>query len=156
MNPHRIARFLRLATLAVFLFLAYQGLSRFRPWTLHASNDSMAPAFPGGSRVLMDYSPRPTRLGDAVLYELGGKGRTARVAGLGGDLLEVREGMLHVNGTRTVHPIADPDLLPARVPPGELFLLNDNPDSRHPDSLVHGPLPAARVRGRILISLDFF
>ena len=154
-DPRRLARWLRIGVLAAFVILAYMLLSRFHLWTMNELNDSMVPAYPPGSKLLVDYRPRPLRIRDVVLYEYEGKGRTARVAALGGDSLEVREGILYVEGHRSPHRVEDPARLPVRVPPGHLLLLNDNPRSRLPDSLVHGTLPASRVRGRVLAALDF-
>ena len=155
LDPRRVVRWLRPVLLGGTMVLLFMLVSRFRTWSMNEANDCMLPAYRPGSKLLVDRKPRPPRRKDVVIYRYQGKGRIARVAALGGDELEVREGILYVNGKRTIHRIPPGAPIPRRVPPGELFLLNDNPDSPLPDSLDHGPLPAGRVWARVLLVLDF-
>ena len=96
----RLVRFVLLGACLVMLYLL---VDRFELLTLQ--EDAMAPAYPPGSRLLLDMDPREPRRGDTVVYEHRGQARTARVAALGGDCLEVRERILHVEGERTLHRI---------------------------------------------------
>ncbi len=153
--PGKVVRWLRMALLGCTMVLLYLMVSRYRTWSMNEANDCMLPAYRPGTHLLVDLKPRPPRRKDVVIYRYKGKGRIARVAALGGDELQVREGMLYVNGKRTIHRIPPGARVPHRVPPGELFLLNDNPRSRFPDSLDHGPVPAGRIWARVLLVLDF-
>lgn len=155
LDPHKVVRWLRMALLGGTMVLIYLMVSRYRTWSMNEANDCMVPAYRPGAHLLVDLKPRPPRRKDVVIYRYKGKGRIARIAALGGDRLEVREGILYVNGERTIHRIPSGVTVPGRVPPGELFLLNDNPDSRFPDSLDHGPVPAGRIWARVLLVLDF-
>ncbi len=155
LDPRRMVRWARMVLLGCTMVLLYLIVSRYRTWSMNEANDCMLPAYRPGAHLLVDLKPRPPRRKDVVIYRYKGKGRIARVAALGGDRMEVRDGILYVNGKRTVHRIPKGAKVPARVPPGELFLLNDNPRSRLPDSLDHGPVPAGRIWARVLLLLDF-
>jgi signal peptidase I len=91
---------------------------------------------------------------------LGSGGQTdfvKRVIGLPGDVIELRDGMLYVNGVRTPEPYlnsADPDTRsfgPVTVPPGDLFVMGDNRshsgDSRFPPGQGLGWVPERTVIG---------
>ena len=76
-----------------------------------------------------------------------------RLAGLPGDRLEIRAGVLWVNGVRAEEPRALPDPRATEGPwadgPG-YFLLGDNRPASL-DSRAWGPLPAGNLLGRVLL-----
>jgi signal peptidase I len=84
-----------------------------------------------------------------------------RVAGLPGDVLEIRRGQLYVNGAEVDEPYLSPDVDtrsygPVTVPDGMLFVLGDNRlvsgDSRlTPDEGGVGLVPTDRVIGEAFV-----
>lgn len=131
-------------------------------------SSSMEPAIALGDRVMVNklsyLFSRPQR-GDVVAIE----GRETaqpqvvfkRVIGLPGETVEIREGVLYVDGTE--HPDwarpegeAQPDLEAVEVPESEYYLLGDQ-RQKSQDSRVWGPIPRDQIIGRasrISISID--
>lgn len=75
-----------------------------------------------------------------------------RVVAIEGDVVEVRDGQLRINGLAVDEPyIAErPDyrLLPARVPPGHVFVLGDNRNNSA-DGHFWGFLPEDHIKARL-------
>lgn len=125
------------------------------------ASDSMTPTLEGGERVLTNklaYRLGDPAAGDLVLFErAGGEGvEVKRVAAVGGDRVEIRDGRLLVNGARREEPYVDLPSVdssffgPVTVPEGSVFLLGDNrAESR--DSRHYGPLPEDDVLGEVLV-----
>ncbi len=140
----------------------------------------MCPALSAGDNLFVDksaYGSSSPSHGDIVLYEGPDKPEMMflqRVVGIGGDVVEFREGHLIVSG-RVVPTTALPErgcdglaLLeeelgsthriarnpgvtndPQRheVPPGHVFVVGDNRDNSY-DSRLRGPVPVSAVKGR--------
>ena len=75
-----------------------------------------------------------------------------RVVAVGGDVVEVREGSLLLNGRRLYEPYTKREatrytLPPVTVPAGSVFVLGDNRNVSD-DSHVWGPVPAENVIGK--------
>ena len=74
-----------------------------------------------------------------------------RVVGVGGDVVEVRDGALLLNGKRLYEPyVREPSwytLPPVTVPSGYVYVLGDNRNVSD-DSHVWGPLPQSNVIGK--------
>jgi len=101
-------------------------------------------------------SPRP---GEIVVF-----GRSAepdrlyvkRVAAVAGEIVEVRDGQLTVDGHQRdilpdwVHTGRLDDFGPIRVPPGRLFVLGDNRDQSI-DSRSWGPVDSSGIKGRVFL-----
>ena len=101
---------------------------------------------------------------DVVIYDaMGGRRFTGRVVGFPGDTVEVRGYRAIVNGQPEVSragpclgdlgigasaPRVMPDSAPARVPPGNYFLLGDCRDNAV-DSRVLGTIPGERISARV-------
>lgn len=127
--------------------------------------DSMKPTLLQGDRVVVDqlsYRLRPVRAGDIILFEAPprlvetdprqrGVTFIKRVVALPGQLVEVREGRVLVDGQLLSEPyIAEaPDYAwgPERVPEDMLFVMGDN-RNKSSDSHDWGFLPRSHVRGR--------
>jgi signal peptidase I len=127
--------------------------------------DSMLPTLLQGDRVVVDklsYRFRPVRAGDIILFEAPpglvekdprqrGVSFIKRVVALPGQLVEVREGRVRVDG----QPLSEPYLAeaprytwgPERVPEDMLFVMGDN-RNQSSDSHDWGFLPRSHVRGR--------
>ena len=111
--------------------------------------------------------------GDLVVYEakeVPGQSYVKRVAGLPGETVEIRAGILYRNGEAVDEPWATHELLdgfpeklrrlePQRdnveslvIPEDSLFLLGDD-RSISGDSRLYGPVPRSSVRGKV-VSID--
>jgi signal peptidase I len=82
-----------------------------------------------------------------------------RVAAVGGDLVEIRHGMLYVNSQAVIEPYvihhgpfnsSSQNMGPLMVPPGHLFVMGDNRDNSS-DSRDWGFVPVANVIGEPLL-----
>ena len=76
-----------------------------------------------------------------------------RLIGLPGDTIEVRDGIVYVNGQpQHEEYIAEPpayDMPPVRVEPGKVFVMGDNRNDSN-DSHSWGQLDETRIRGKAL------
>lgn len=117
---------------------------------------------------------RSARRGDVVVVDTPADPRTPyvkRVVAVGGDLLEIRDKVVYINGHPAAEPagvrhgdprtfppgIAHPGVAPAlgnrdqfgpiRIPDGSVFLMGDNRDDSF-DSRYFGPLPEDRIIGK--------
>lgn len=121
---------------------------------------SMEPTLQAGDRVLVDrLAWRLTGLqaGDLVVFPDPGDGALSlkRVAARGGQVVEIRDAVLHVDGEPVDEPQVDLSRVdglwfgPVQVPPDAVFVLGDA-RSGSQDSRVFGPVPLAAVHGRAL------
>ncbi len=162
---------LALALVAVGVALYWVGSRARLPSLYYMTGPSMEPAV-GAGALFLAVPPRgsPER-GDLVLVELllddSSYHVLRRVVGLPGDTLAMREGRLTINRAaapwpcRILQPEADRTLEgplagtlynwgPVVVDSGAVFVLSDTRDMiGWPDSRFLGPLPAARVVGRL-------
>lgn len=122
-------------------------------------SESMAPTLTAGDHVIVDklaYRRSAPRAGDLTVFRTPTSGdiMLKRIVAVGGDSVAIRDGVLHVNGTRRHEPYADPDAIdsvyfgPKRIAPGTVFVLGDNrADSQ--DSRRLGPVAASDLIGRV-------
>lgn len=80
-----------------------------------------------------------------------------RVAGLPGDIVEIRQGTLYVNGKPQTEPFVQPDYresnqtkTPIEVADGHFYMLGDHRNDSS-DSRVWGQVPQESVKGRALL-----
>jgi signal peptidase I len=131
------------------------------------SADSMAPTIGVGDRIAADlryYHHRTPERGDVVVLKRpSGMLLVKRIAALGGDVVEGREGRIFVNGKpfddrHRVETHGMGTLMsrimefgPETIPTGKFFVLGDNRihswDSRSPD---FGSVDRTDIRGRVL------
>jgi signal peptidase I len=72
-----------------------------------------------------------------------------RVVAIGGDVVEVKDGYVFIDGTLTdARAHGGPDFGPARVPQGHVLVLGDN-RSNSRDGRTFGFVPIDRVLGRV-------
>ncbi|MCK4593880.1 signal peptidase I [bacterium] len=156
-KPLFTARRLGQAVLAAVVLVIGVRLFLFCPYevTSHQMTDTLLP----GDLVLVNmvvYASDSPRRGDVICFASptgGGRDFFGRVIGLGGETLEIKEGLVFINGSPKPlyesyvgHPHRE-DFGPVTVPEGHLFVMGDNrPDAR--DSRIWGPLEEGLVRGK--------
>jgi signal peptidase I len=147
--------------------LNYAAISSATTRFYKITGNSMAPTIDVGDRIAADlryYDHHAPQRGDVVLLKLAnGLSPVKRIAALGGDIVEGKEGRVFVNGK----PFDDRHRVgaqgmgtlrerimefgPETIPPGKFFALGDNRahswDSRSPD---FGPVDRTNIRGRVL------
>jgi signal peptidase I len=118
---------------------------------------SMEPTFKEGARLrTKPADPAALKRGDVVLFTDPAKlDRTLvkRIVALAGDRVELRGGILYLNGSQVAEPYTlqtfVANVAPIEVPPGKVYVLGDNRgasfDSRH-----FGPLPIENVTAIII------
>jgi signal peptidase I len=125
------------------------------------SSDSMAPTLSHGAVVLVDrLSPHVTGLhrGELVVFHAPGSDGPVlkRLVATAGDVVEIRDAYLFVNGRRLPEPQVDHERVdgvyfgPVQVPAGQLFVLGDN-RANSEDSADYGPVKESAVIGRAMV-----
>lgn len=120
---------------------------------------SMGPTLRAGDSALaakFAYRLTGPERGDVVLFEAPGDGvpTIKRVVGLPGDTVAVRDGVLFVNGEKTVEGYVDYALTdatffgPTDVPEGHVYVMGDNRINSL-DSRSYGPVPEADLLGEV-------
>ncbi|HOE95893.1 MAG TPA: signal peptidase I [Candidatus Sumerlaeota bacterium] len=117
------------------------------------TSQSMAPTLQEGERFLM-FTPSQYRVGDIVVFSLPETPEThtvKRIIAEGPATVEVRDGLIRVNGRPAPPPQGDAPPIPGlnadwTVQPGEVFLAGDNRDDSY-DSRDYGPVPIERLQG---------
>jgi signal peptidase I len=158
-TPLCTARRLGQAVLVALVLVVGVRLFLFCPYEVssHSMTDTLLP----GDLVLVDkvvYARAEPSRGDVICFASptgGGRDFLGRVIALGGETLELREGLVFIDGAR--NPLDEPyvarttreDFGPVVVPEGCLFVMGDNRvDAR--DSRIWGPLDAGLVLGRVV------
>jgi signal peptidase I len=123
-------------------------------------SSSMAPTIEPGDRFCVDERTgiTPNR-GELWIFAMPPSGlgvpglAIKRVIGLPGETISVEDGQVRIDGKKIDEPYLSGPItytLPARIlGPEEFFLLGDNRNASN-DSHIWGPVPAARLMGRVL------
>ena len=124
---------------------------------------SMAPLLSDQERIFINkfvYRFEPINRGDVVVfwYPLDKtKSFIKRVIALPGESVEIRQGMVYVDGQQIKEPYVPPqyedlsDYGPVRVPPNMYFVMGDHRISSN-DSRVFGPVPSRFIYGRAVFA----
>lgn len=159
-----LPRFLRSVTevlIAAIIALTLAGAVRqavVQPYFI--PTPSMAPTIHPGDRVLVNklqYRFTGVHRGDVVVFPDPTHTTPLlikRVVAVGGDIIDVRNGHLVVNGEVAAEPYTGgrptepgPSEFPMRVPSGHVFLMGDNRTDSH-DSRWFGAQPIKALRGK--------
>ena len=157
-KPGRLHRVLLSTAIAVGALLAVAGLTGTLSLAT-VESDSMAPTYCPGGRVVV-WSPGASagaERGDVVTArDPRGPGTLLkRVAAVGGQRVEVRDGVLFVDGRPVHEPYVDQSTVdgtyfgPVVVPDGDVFLLGDGRE-HSVDSREFGPVERADLTGKVL------
>jgi len=117
-----------------------------------------------GDRVLVskvDYRVGMPQRGDIVVFQPTTDSSipyVKRVAAIAGDTVDVKDGSLYVNGTKTeypgVHGVTTPQspavVFPLKIPADSFFALGDNRQASS-DSRSFGPQPDDRIIGKVIL-----
>ena len=122
---------------------------------IQVSDGSMAPTLERGTMVIATRLWGNPQRWDVVAYNpREGALEPGRVIGLPGDVVEVRNGQLFVNGLIASEPYArDPityELPPVTLDAGAYFVLGDNRNEARDDSHTSGPIPRSRIVAALL------
>jgi signal peptidase I len=124
---------------------------------------SMAPLLSDQERIFINkfvYHVGTIERGDVVVfwYPLDvTKSFIKRVIGLPGDLVEIRQGHVYINGKELDEPYVpneymdSSDYAPLRVQPGEYFVMGDHRVSSN-DSRMFGAVPARYIYGKAVFA----
>lgn len=120
---------------------------------------SMSPLLSDQERIFINkfvYRVEAIERGDVVVFWYPvdpTKSFIKRVVGLPGEIVEIRSGHVYVNATPLDEPYVPPQFAdrhtfgPARVPPGQYFVLGDHRSSSN-DSRVFGFVPSGLIYGK--------
>jgi len=150
-----VLRVVRLLVFGGALFLVWNFMRDREKLTIPADDESLAPTYPGGSTVVVQYLHEDAALErgtDVVYLSRDGdvtRARFGRAQGLPGDVVGAEDGLLTVNG-EPLRPMKLPGEPLGTVPPGHVLVLAINPfEGRYPDSRRLGFIPRADVKARI-------
>jgi signal peptidase I len=122
---------------------------------------SMEPNLHTNQRLVVEkvsYHLHSPHRGDIVVIRMPERGPELlikRVIGLGGETVEVRGGVVYINGEALDEPYLTRPTTgsygPATVPEGNVFVMGDNRGASN-DSRIFGPVTLDRVVGRAWVS----
>lgn len=147
-----------LLILALALIFMFGVVRPFVVEPLYIPSQSMSPTLRPGERVLaakFAYRVGEPQRGDLAVFknpENKNEDLIKRVVGLPGDTVEMRDGVLYVNGRREKESYVNYRLTdsvffgPARVPERRVFVMGDN-RSNSRDSRSFGPVPEKDLLG---------
>jgi signal peptidase I len=130
---------------------------------IQVSGTSMVPTLHNNDRVTVEkISLKMNKLtrGEIVIFDPGDKGRgiyIKRIIGLPGDDVEIKEGLVYVNGESIKEDYLKPGTytdsdMKLTVPDNEIFVLGDNREVSE-DSRYIGPVPIENLKGHAVFRL---
>jgi signal peptidase I len=158
-TPKRVGGFVEFLVILAVAFALVFGF--VRPFVLEAfriPSESMVPTLLVGDRVFVNkfiYRFAELERGDVVVFESvngGEEDLIKRIVAVAGDEIEVRNGILLVNGEEQEEPYLNENLPfddsyeQTEVPEGYVFVMGDN-RANSADSRVFGSLPVENIEG---------
>jgi signal peptidase I len=142
------------------LFLLFAACSSVVPvQPIKVEGLAMIPALHDGDRIIVERNPQKLECGDIVVFLFPDdhtKSYIKRIIGLPNQKIEIREGVVFVNGTALNEPYVDPQnnksarsMQPMTLAPDSYFVLGDNRDNSS-DSRIWGPLKRELIYGKFL------
>jgi len=129
---------------------------------MRVSSGSMAPTVCTGDVVVVNHlaGRHGLNIGDIVTFPspTTGAKQIKRVVALGGQSIEMADGVLQVDGRSVDEPYVDAASIdgvyfgPVTVPEGTVFLMGDDRELSL-DSRIYGPVPLGRIDGRLMTTL---
>jgi signal peptidase I len=129
-----------------------------KPFTIHQV--SMEPTIIEGERVLVNrviFHFREPRRGDVVVFHspVQDEDLVKRVVAVAGDTVEVRDGVLYVNGMAQPEPNPKASAIQGMfqatlVPTDDVFVMGDNRNNSL-DSRVFGPVSKSAIVGKAFV-----
>lgn len=125
---------------------------------LRVQGKDMEPTLHEGDLILVTKRIEQLRRGDIVIFRYPGdpsKSFIKRVVGLPGEVIEIREGKVLVNGQYLQEDDLDSQLnrfpykgTPTRIPEGKYYVMGDNRDNSN-DSRFWGPLSKELIQSKV-------
>lgn len=128
--------------------------------TVRVSGESMSPTLHDGDVVLVSRTAGAPGRGDLVTFTAPDDGQPAvkRVVGVSGDVVEIRDAVLTVDGVVVAEDYVDPATIdglyygPVTVPEASVLVLGDEREGSI-DSRSYGVVGLDALRGRVLTRL---
>ena len=130
-------------------------MDHFTVRSFYIPSASMRPTLQVNDYIVVDTRKWQPQRGEIVVFRSPQSSHKTdlvkRVVGVPGDTVEIRDGVVYVNGQPFELPSEEPpdsDFPPLEVPAGEFFVMGDNVnDSR--DSRYIGNIPAENMVGKV-------
>jgi signal peptidase I len=119
----------------------------------------MEPTLKVGDRLYIEKLTEEVKRGDIIVFKSTPESNLnedliKRVIGLPGETVEVKDGIVYIDGQPLDEPYEaekpDKDFAPLKVPEGQLFVMGDNRNNSF-DSRGWGTLPKENVIGKAII-----
>ena len=150
---------LRLSAVILFLLLIYVILFNGIFGIVEVEGFSMQDTLHHGDILFFKRNISDYQAGDVVVARMGsGDLYVKRIVAVEGDVVNIENGCLYVNGIREDNPHAKGSTyafiggeeFPYTVPAGRVFLAGDNREHSE-DSRIFGALPLASLQGRLFV-----
>lgn len=152
-------------TVVIALVLAFL-IRTFVVQTFWIPSSSMEPTLLVGDRIMaykLFYGMDNVHRGDIIIFKFPlnpDKDFVKRVVGIPGDVVEIKDKTVYINGKKLIEPYAvhskrdigfpRDEYGPVKVPPDSLFVLGDNRDSSE-DSRYWGYVPEENIVGEVFL-----
>ena len=152
-----ILEFIKEPLLAVLVALL---ISQFLIMHTRIPSGSMIPTINKGDHLIVNLIPsyyRVPKRGEIVVFEQNGKNLIKRVIGIPGDVIDLQEGKVYINGNEldeiayirtfnsTREYVGSSIKFPYTVPDGYYFMMGDNREGSA-DSRIFGAIPQEKIR----------
>ncbi len=144
---------------ALAYWLVSIGLVMFVVQPVRFEGTSMMPTYKDGDRLVVEKLSTGVERGDVVVFHYPRdpkKSFVKRVIGLPGERIEIRDGVVRIDGVAIDEPYVSPQFssAPSRpisetIPEGHVFVIGDNRDHSN-DSRAWGPLPVELIYGKVV------